>query len=282
MPKKLPWIFGGVVAVTGIIENQSGAEILGDHASFGSLFSMTTASPETILFPALVFIFLFGVGILGKSNLIASLAFVAGKTGLSNHPDNARAVGKNFFRALLLEGIALLALLAVIGILAIPLLIASSRNLEAQGLIAILSILTFIPVAIIIFLIKQLSLFYLLLSPVRTRGAIEVGSALFYRHIVPSLLFGLFALTLAVLFTFLTNLIILIVVLLFGKLSIPLPEIYASLAIGAAAFTWFAVFQQALWLVFFKSIAGPRVTETAATEKAEALISGNLPETPPA
>ncbi|MEK9151456.1 MAG: hypothetical protein AAB547_02390 [Patescibacteria group bacterium] len=281
-PRKLPWIFGAVIAAAGIAENQLSEQMLGNRASFKDLIQAASETmPETMSI-ILILILLFAISIFGKSNLIVSLAFITGKTGLPNHPNTAHTIAKNFFRAFRLECLAFLAILAVIGILAIPLLIASSRNPEALTLLIPLSIFTLILVAIIVFLIKQLALFYLLLSPVRTREAIELGSALLYRFVIPNLLFGLFSLALAILFTFCVNLVILGIAVLFDKASVPVPETYASLAIGFASFAWFAVFQQALWLAFFKSIASPREPEKVVEKEEAALITTNLPEIPPA
>lgn len=281
-PRKLPWIFGSVIAAAGIAENQLSEQMLGDRASFKDFIQAASETmPETVAV-ILILILLFAIGIFGKSNLIVSLAFVTGKTGLPDHPDTARAIGRNFWHALQVEGIAFLALLATVGVLSVPLLIASSRNPGALGTLIGLSILTFVIIAIAVFLIKQFALFYFLLSPVRIRAAIELGSSLFCRFIVPSLLFGLFSLALAVLFTFCVNIVILSIAVLFGRASIPVPETYISLAIGIASFAWFAVFQQALWLAFFKSVASQQETAKQAEEKESAPIGDNLPEIPPA
>ncbi|MFZ2299544.1 MAG: hypothetical protein WAW00_00205 [Candidatus Moraniibacteriota bacterium] len=284
LPRKLPWIFGAVIALAGIAETQFGAGPLLDTFSLEESFkSLAGQDPQEALLIALIFVSLSIVGMFGKSNLIVALGFVADKPHLPNHPDTAKAIGTNFLRGLLLESIAFLAFLIVIGILAIPPLIAASYNPEALPLLVLLSLITLVPLALILFFIKQFSLFYLLLSPLRIRGAIEVGSSLLYRRIAPSLLFGLFSFALSVLFTFCANLVILVITVLFDKISIPLPETYASLAIGFALFAWFAVFQQALWIAFFKSIAGPRDTEEPIKEK-ESVPIGNdtLPEIPPA
>ena len=123
---------------------------------------------------------------------------------------------------------------------------------------------------------------YLLLSPLAIRSAIETGAGPFSRSFFPSLMFGMFSFALTVLFTFCLNLVILSIVVLSQKISVPLQEAGVSLAIGFVFFAWFAIFQQALWLAFFKAIAGTRDAKKTVAEKEAAFTDNNLPEIPPA
>jgi len=52
------------------------------------------------------------------------------------------------------------------------------------------------------------------------------------------------------------------------------------LATSFVFFIWLAVFQQALWLAFFRSIADTRDIQKTVAEKSEAF-AGNLSEIPP-
>lgn len=280
--KKLPWIFGALLATLGSIESRLGSTFP-DTASFQEFLNIISEkSGETLLSLFLIFVFLFCFDIFGKSNLIVSLSFVTGKTRLLNHPDTARAIGKNFLRAFLLECLAFLFLLAVIGILSLPILIASSRNPEVMNTLLGLGLLAFVPIALAVFFIKQFSLFYLLLSPLHIRGSLEIGSSLFSRFIFQSLLFGLFSFMLTALFTFSVNAVILGSTLLSKNPGLPFEDASIALVVGLAFFTWFGIFKQALWLAFFKFIAGPRETEEVVKEKESALDNRTLPEIPPA
>ncbi|OGI14864.1 MAG: hypothetical protein A3E38_03020 [Candidatus Moranbacteria bacterium RIFCSPHIGHO2_12_FULL_54_9] len=285
--KKLPWIFGMIIALVGIYESRLGTP-LGEAASLQELASLFSSyTPYEMLSLTLVFLALSIVGIFGKSNLIAALAFVAGKTESPNHPATLPAIRKNFFWALALECIAFLLLLAVVGIVAIPFLIASWQNPEALTSLAHLGILTLIPVIIIIFFIKEYALFYLLLSPLPLRGAIEVGGALFSRRIGTSLLFGAFSFLLMAFFTFCLNLVILGIDALTKSIAAPFAGTTLSLIASAVLFAWFAIFQQALWIAFFKAIATPPEipeAEGAVAEKENTLPNSNhhLPDSPPA
>ena len=290
LSKRLPWIFGSLLAIAGVIESRIAAR-LPDTASFPEFLNIISEKNGEALFSfLLIFIFLFSLEIFGKSNLIVSLSFVTGKTNLPNYPDKLAAMGKNFFRMLLLECLALFFLLAVTLIFSLPFLIASSKNPEAMDTLLGLSLLAFLPITIVVFFIWQFALFYLLLSPLRIRGSIEAGSSLFSRFIFPSLLFGLFSFALTALFTFCTNIIILGITALSERAGLPLGTTAATLVVGLVFFTWFFIFQQALWLAFFRSIAGPPRLGEAGQDKTEELIkekepvldNQTLPEIPPA
>lgn len=282
LSKKLPWVFGFLLAIAGALENRF-TPAIPDTASLSEflqvLANQITATP--LLF-FLILIFLFGFEVLGKSNLIVALSFVTGKTDLPNHPSNLSAIGKNFLRTFLLECLALLFLLAALGVVALPSIIASSQNPLAVAALQQLGFFVFIPIAISFFFVKQFATFYLLLSPLRMRGSIEAGCSLFSRFIFPSLFFGIFSFTLTVLFTFLINNVILILIALFEKISLPIGEASLAITVGILFFTWFGIFQQALWLAFFKSIAGSHKTEELAKEKETVFDNQTLPEIPPA
>lgn len=280
--KRLPWIFGLFLAIVGIAENWFGTT-LPDAASFQEFLAFFTEKPLIAVFSLLLFfILLFGLEIFGRSNLIVSLSFVTEKSILPNHPISPKAIGKNFWRALLLECLTLLFLSVVVGILSLPYLIASSQNPEALDTLLRLGIIAFIPIAIVVFFIKQFALFYLLLSPLKLRRSLETGGALFSRFIFQSLLFGLFSFVLIFLFTFCVNAVILSLATLLEKLGLPPETLVVSSIVGLIFFTWFSIFQQALWLAFFKSIAGPHEAKELAGEKELALDNHTLPEIPPA
>lgn len=279
MTRRLPLIFAAVMAIANLAENRLLAGVPAAASPQELLQTFSAFLPRELLLLFLILFALLAIDIFGKSNLIVSLSHVAGRKNLPNAPHTLRSIGRNFFRALVLEGIALLALLAAIGILALPLLIASFRNPETMSLLINMSVLTFIPIAVVIFFIKQYSLLYLLLSPVSIRGAIETGSALFSRFIFPSFLFGVFSLTLTALFTFCTHLVIVSMGMLLRASAIPFTETALALGVDFVSFTWFAVFNLALWIAFFKAIASTPAPEKTVPEK---TLADNLPDTPPA
>jgi hypothetical protein len=281
-PRRVTLILGLVVAISNIVASR--LDIVFPYIF--SLNKFTLMFPEKIYGEAF-FIFLwvvlfFVIGVFGKGNLIVSLSYMAGKTGLPNYLNTFTALKKNFLNTLKVELLALFSLLAVSFIILLPLGIASANNPNVMNLLIILGLITLLPIAIIIFFIKQYSLFYFLLSPVSFRGAIETACTLFSKFFFRSLSFGLFFLALAALFTFCLQMVILGVVFLAQKISLPLEEQIISFAASFVFFAWFAIFQQALWLAFFKSIAGMRETQKVVVEKEkEAALAGNIPEIPP-
>lgn len=279
--KKLPWLFGIVLA--GVM---SAAEIF-----------LRTSVPENVTASELVRIFsennlqewitpfflltlLFVIGTASRGNLIASLAFVAGKKSLENYPTSLRAVGKNSLRALALEVSIILTLLLAIGIVSLPLFIAATYNPATLELLVTLGIFTLMPILLVIFFIREYALLYLLLSPLSVRGAIEAGCTLFSRFVFPSLLLGLFLYVITTLFTFCLKLVILGITALSHTILMPLEDNSLSLIISFVFFAWFAIFQQALWIAFFKAIASTTKKETSAVEKSATFTENNLPETP--
>lgn len=280
--RKLPWIFGSFVAISALIESRTNTDIT-RASSFEGLFqAITEKSPQELWFIFIVLFILFVLNIAGKGNLIVSLSFMVKKERLAHHPTTAQALWKNFISSFFLECIALFFLVAIIGILSLPLLIASGTNKEALPILLNFAVITFIPLALIVSLIEQFAFLYLLLSPLPIRPAIETGSALFSRFIVRSFFFIFLTLLLTLLFTFFANLVILGIAALSEKISLPLGGPVTTSTISLALFTWFALFLQALWITFFKSIALPQEPEKVATEKEVEMSRDALPEIPPA
>jgi hypothetical protein len=280
---KLAWAFGliiGVVSILLMMPDDTTAPNIFYFEKFVRIFSGQASDNWIWIFILLGFVLLFVVKTFGESNLIVSLSFVAGKTDLPNYPDTVRAMSKNFFRALLVEGMALFLILAIIGILSLPLWIAYTHNPQTMDLLSVLVLLTLIPIIIMIFFIRKYSLFYFLLSPLSLRGAIENAGALFSRFFFHSLLFSLFFSVLFILFTFCWKLVTLGIVAIVHWIAMPLGEEAISLVVSFVFFVWFAVFQQALWMAFFKSITSIRDTKIAVTEK-ETAFADSLPEIPP-
>jgi hypothetical protein len=279
--KKLPWLFGIVLAGamsaaeiflrTNVPENITTSELV-------RIFSENNF--QEWIAPLFLLILLFLIGTAGRGNLIASLSFVAEKKSPENYPSSLRTVGKNSLRALALEASIVLVIFLAIGIVSLPLFIAATYNPATLELLVTLGIFTLIPILLVIFFIREYALLYLLLSPLSVRGAIEAGCTLFSRFIFPSLLLGLFLYVITTLFTFCLKLVILGITALSHKTLMPPEDSSLSLIIGFVFFTWFAIFQQALWIAFFKTIASTTKKETSTVEKSATFVENNLPETP--
>ncbi|MFZ2187303.1 MAG: hypothetical protein WAV46_01615 [Candidatus Moraniibacteriota bacterium] len=280
--RRLPWIFGSLVALSGLIGTFMNAD-LAKISSLEELFrAIVQKTPQEVFFFSLLLLGLFVVSVIGKSNLIVALSFIVHKHQLPNHPGTPRAVRNNFLRAFSIESLTLLFLLAVIGILCVPLLIASRTNPGALPTLISFGFLTFLLIALIVFLIKQFTLFYLLFSSLSLRGSIETGSFLFSRFMSLSFFFALFSFILTLLFTFFVNLVILGITVLWEKFGLSAGGmVLPSFALSALFLTWFAIFEQALWLAFFKAIASPQEKSKVAAETEGVLENGVLPEIPP-
>lgn len=280
--KKLPWIFASIVALAGLIGNRVNTGF-GEATSPEELFHIIIQkSPQEVWYIFFGLFIFFVISVVGKSNLIVSLSFITYRNNLPNYPTTARAIGGNFIRSFFVECIALFFLIATVGVLSLPLFIASETNPGALPSLIIFSSFTFIPVALTIFLIKQFALFYLLLSPLGIRRSIENSSALFSRFFSLGLLFALFSFFVTISFTFFANLVILGITVLSKSISLPFGEGTLSLIVSFVFFTWFALFEQALWLAFFQSIGGRRKEIRTVKEKENSLDADILPEVPSA
>lgn len=280
--KKLPWIFGIIISTVSILETKLHITLPETATPDELVHILTQKSPDEWLGLLIALIVLLLVGIFGRSNLIPALSFVAGKKDLPNYPQNPRALWKNFLRGICLEGAILLVILFSVIILSLPFWLASAYNPEAITSLILFGALTLIPIIIVLFFVRQYALLYLLLSPIGIRGAFEASSKLFSRYMLPSLLFGLFIFLLTLLFTFLLNLAILSISTLATVISLLPEKIYLPLVISGIFFAWFAIFQQALWIAFFKAIAGTENKDKVVTEKAAPFIENNkVPDVPP-
>lgn len=289
LSRTLPWIFGAIIAVVTLFQERL-TEHWPEATSWDDL--MTMLSDTSIADWQTTGVFLFSLFILstfGRSNLIASLAFVAGKNNLESSPRSLPALLKNFSCVFAIECLVFLFLLVIISILSLPLLIAVRNNSGVMSTLLTLCLITLIPIAASVFIMRQYALYYLLFSSLSIRSAIETSCTLFSRFIFPSFLFGLFSLVLTALFTFSLNFLTVgmarLATSFFSDTTLddPLrviqnaPFFYVFTGIFIA---WFAIFYQALWIAFFRSIAGNHAKET--TPEAESVLSDNLPEIPPA
>jgi hypothetical protein len=281
-PSKKMLILGLIVSVSNIAASRLDIVLpyIFSLDKFALIFPARIYSEVFLVFIWLALFFL--IGAFGKGNLIVSLSYIAGKVGLPNYPNTARAMGKNFFRAVAVDVTALVLVMAAIIIVLLPMGIASAKNPNVMNLLLTLGLLTLVPIVTVIFFIRQYSLFYFLLSPVSFRGAIETACALFPKFFLKSLSFGLFFVLLTATFTFCLQFIILGIVFVADKITFPFEEQLVSLVASFVFFAWFAIFQQALWLAFFKSIAGTRDIMKASVEKEkETTLAVNIPEIPP-
>lgn len=279
--KKLPWVFGVIISAVSILETKLHITLTEATTPDKLVHILTQKTPDEWLGLLITLTILLLVGIFGRSNLIPALSFVAGKKDLPNHPHTPQALWKNFLRGICLEGVMLLVILFSVIILSLPFWLASVYNPEAITSLALFGALTLIPIITVLFFVRQYALLYLLLSPIGIRGAFEASCKLFSRYMLPSFLFGLFMFLLTLLFTFLLNLAILSISALATAIFLLPEKISLPLIISGICFAWFAILQQALWIAFFKAIAGTENKEEVVTEKTAPFIENNkIPDVP--
>ncbi|MGK2848564.1 MAG: hypothetical protein ACSLEX_00600 [Minisyncoccota bacterium] len=280
--KKIHWIFALLIGIVSIISNTLSEHYVLLSGDTPPVIIPTQHSLSLWLLILCGLTILFIINVFGKGNLIASLAFIAGRKHITNYPNTRHNIWLNFRYTLLLEITLIGIFLMIIGTLSIPFLIAISSNPDVIPILALVSILTLLPILTVLFFLRQYALYYLLLSPLGFNAALEAGMTLFVRHSLHSLIFGFLTLLISFLFTFFLNLIILSISALTNALSLTFIETGIIMLIGWLALSWFSLFSQALWLSFFKHIAmnnSDPLTETSTKE--EYAITDQVSEIPP-
>ncbi len=205
----------------------------------------------------LVFCFLF----LGKSGLILSFHATLQKKP-SSKKIFLRVLFSGFHKSLLLGGLIGGFFLVITSILLLPPLLSWAHTGEISSLLFSLSALTFLPIVLVGSIIQEFSFLYFLLSPLRMTSALNNSLRLFSYNQLLSLRFLLFTFSLSLLFTFSLNVVMLGIVALSQELGlISSSHLFFSL-LAVMALGWFTAFKQALWMLFFRSIATPQEPET--------------------
>lgn len=273
----ISWLFGGVAGLALLAQSQLTLP-LRDILSNGLMASWFSHLDREAVFAAIPWVILCLVmELFGKSNLIVSLSPLASGRPAASDNFTLVATFRTFLRALFLELVIIAALLAVIAILFTPVGIALWKNPTAIGSLVGLASITLIPFAVFAAFVREYGLIYLLLAKLSPRDALYSGASLFSRFALLSIFFGFFSLLITIVFTFCLNLSILSIDALFGRLS---GESHVfSLVAAFILLTWFFIFRQALWILFFKEIAAPKNKDADTEEK---VFADKIPESPPA
>ena len=276
------YIFGGLLALVVIIQNVF-TQTLPQFSSWQEALNFFQAESWWLIVG--VFFLLFLIYIFGKSNLIGLLSEIEKTLGKTKAlKTNSAPVSKNllrlFLRGLILEGTVILFLVFILTLLALPIFLAWWMQREILDSLSTLAMIVFIPVGAVVFLSSRFALFYFLLSPLKLRASLENGYALFSRHVVRTLLFGLFSFALAIIFTFFLNLLMLNSSLLAEYASSDTTFTrYFPFLLSFPILSWWSILDQALWLSFFEDLARPK---EEARDEEEVIIKERAPEIPPA
>ncbi len=234
---------------------------------------------EITLHPTRTIFFLLGYflfTLFGKGNLIVSLGQTRRdkKESLFSFP----SLSRTFSRALILDASIGAFLIVLLILLALPTLIASRTIGSVPETLSLLTLLTFAPIAIVVFFVREFSYFYFLLSPLRLKTALEVSTNYFLHHRTIALWFGLFSLLLSLLFTFFLNLAMLAIVALFQRFTPALPEAIVVFVGSLICFTWYTTFRQTLWFTFFQYLATPK--DKTKVVETKTILEEKISESP--
>lgn len=199
----------------------------------------------------------FIVALFGKGNLIVALE--NGRRG----NDAKRTLSfpsfrSSFLRALTIDASIGFFLIVFLLLLSLPTVVATRTLGSVPESLFTLSLITFIPVAVVLFFIREFTYYYFLLSPLNLTSSAEAAVRFFLRHRPTCLWFGFLVFLFSLLFTFFLNLAMLAIVVLFQKFAPAVPESVVIFGGGLVGFTWYATFRQTLWFTFFQSLAVPK------------------------
>lgn len=208
---------------------------------------------------------------LGKSQLIPALYSELRSENSQHTTSPSLSPSSPLKKTAILDIILGLFLFLVIIVLLLPSLLSFLMYQNIPETLITLGLLVFLPLFFLTFLIREFSLFYFLLSPLRLFPSLERGVSLFLGKRFLSLSFGLFCFFLSILFTFSLNLVMLGGVVLWQRFLLSEAVPFLPFVVSFIGLTWYIVFSQALWLTFFVTLASPSQgttpKETPSTEE---------------
>jgi|GEM_PF-5381620 len=227
---------------------------------------------NSIFFFPLTFI----LSLWGKNKLILSLDSLSKK---KEKKKEARFLQK-FFSLFRLSFLFFFLSFVVILILSMPLSMYWANTKEISSTLFALAFVTYLPISFILFLVEEFSFFYISLSELSFRSALENGARIFLKYPWVSALYCFFLFLILSVFTFFFNIGMLgIVALLQKKTALQNPE--ASFLLLALLFAiWIIIVKHAFYIIFFKEIATPKEPTTKLKE--DVLLETTLKDFPPA
>ncbi len=245
-----------------------------EESFFTLLSQYATFHPFGTLF---LILSLFFTSLLGKSGLIIMLNKTEQDNQAAKKMPTLTEFLKAFKRAIQLDISVIGFFILLTIVLSLPALLATYTLGTVPDILAFLSLLVFVPIIIVAFFIREFSYFYFLLSPLKLTSSLGAGANLFMNKRFLSITFGFFSLLITILFTFSFNLVMLGIVVVFQKIVPSLSENIVLLIVSLLYFSWYGVFRQTLWFLFFKSLAAPK---DDLPEKEEILLEKKVSEIP--
>ena len=234
-------------------------------------------------------IILFLISLVAKAGLVKSVNLVGQskktdfKTGWQS---GKKYLGKLFKLAVLF----FLAILVVVIVLAIPVIyLAAAKFWFGAILVGMLAIAIFIPLIFIFALTKIYAEFYIVLSDLRLRSAIEAGYNLLLKNIGRSIVFGLLLIAVSIVAGIVLLPIVgiaLVILIPTGVAFYYLSKIAFAVFLGIAILLFlaailfvsaiFQTYKTAAWTLFFQEIAKvekPETEKVAETELEKSIIA---------
>lgn len=236
-------------------------------------------------------IILFLISLVAKAGLVKSVDLES-----RNKKTNFRAgwrSGKKYLGKLLgLSILFFLALSVVIIVLAVPVIyLAAAKFWFGAILVGILAIAIFIPLIFVFVLTKVYAEFYIILSDLHVRSAIEAGYGLLLKNIGSSIIFGLLLIAVSLIAGFIllpVAGIALVVLAPSGIAFYYISKIAFAVFLGCAILLFlaailfvssiFQTYKTAAWTLFFQEIA--KVEKPEAEKAAETELEESLAATP--
>ena len=272
---------------------------IGNNNSFGSQNDAAKSFFEThwgIVLALVIVLFIIGIillliSLVAKAGLVKSVNLVAQnkktdfKTGWKS--------GKKYFGKLFKLAILLfLAILAVVIILAVPVIyLVAIKFWLGAILVGIFAIAIFIPLIFIFSLTKIYAEFYIILSDLSLRSAIEAGYNLLLKNIGHSIVFGLLLIAVSIVAGIVllpVAGIALVILIPTGIAFFYLSKIVFAIFLGFAILFFlaailfvssiFQTYKTAAWTLFFQEIA--KVEKPEAEKIAETELEESLAATP--
>lgn len=267
--------FGVLGAISVSLSTFVTAQIPPDITSW-SLLASTLASADWVL-PVVLLAILLGIirtVLRGPFFLLTQVVLSQPQSSSQVPPPNRRRFGESSLTSLSFEAGYWASGIFVALVIAVPIWIALKYNEAVAPLLGQMGFILALGMLVIFFYIKEFALCYALFAKTKPRLALELGLKLLLRHPLLSLLFGLFLMTLAFLFTFAVNLAIIAsdflghhILITGGKFLI------IGIILGASV-----VFEETLRVLFFHALAGAPTSPLPTLEK---LVEGKTPDSAP-
>ncbi len=194
--------------------------------------------------------------LIGKSGLITMIDRLIRKKEHALSFPSLASLFRTTFRALRIDLVVIFFLISYLCILFLPVFLAALGGKAVPSVLYTFIFFAFLPVMAIVFLLREFTYYYFLLSPLAFLSSLRNAVNFFLRYQSACFSFGLFFLFLTALFTFSANLVMLGIVVLSEKFipqaSMPL------LFVGSFILAWYGILRQTLWLLFFHTLATPK------------------------